>query len=34
MRLNAGDYAIEFNANKNNTGFVSINITPDKNLAN
>jgi len=34
MRLNAGDYAIEFNANKNNTGFVSINITPDKNLTN
>jgi len=30
MRLNAGDYAIEFNASKNNTCFVSINITPDK----
>jgi len=34
MRLNAGDYTIEFNTNKNNTGFVSINITPDKNLTN
>jgi len=29
LKLNAGNYAIEFNTTKNSTGFVSINITPE-----